>query len=145
MSNEQRQQLNREIIAEFRANGGVVGGQFANMSLLLLTTTGARTGEQRTWPLGYLRDGDRVVIFAANGGRPNKPGWYHNLVANPGATVEVGTESWPVVASIVEGAERKRLWDSELEVAPFLADFQNAVPWEIPVLALTPANGSAAG
>ncbi|MEV0295601.1 nitroreductase family deazaflavin-dependent oxidoreductase [Nocardia sp. NPDC050710] len=138
MSNEQRQQLNRDIIADFRANGGAVGGQFAGMDLLLLTTTGAKSGESYTWPLGYGRDGTRLVIFAANGGRPNRPGWYHNLVANPEVSVEIGAESTAAVAEVVEGAERKRLWDSALQRFPFLVDFQSKVPWEIPVVVLTP-------
>jgi deazaflavin-dependent oxidoreductase (nitroreductase family) len=140
VSNEQRQQLNREIVAEFRANAGVVGGQFANIPLLLLTTTGARTGEAFTWPLAYQREGDRVVVFAANGGRPNRPGWYHNLVAHPEAAVEVGNESWPVVASVAEGNERQQLWERQLVVAPFLADFQSKVSWEIPIVVLTRSN-----
>lgn len=142
MSNEQRRQLNREIVAEFRANAGVVGGQFANVPLLLLTTTGARTGAVFTWPLAYQRDGDRVAVFAANGGRENRPGWYHNLVAHPEAIVEFGNESWPVIASVAEGAERQQLWERQLVVAPFLADFQAKVSWEIPVVILARSNAT---
>ncbi|WP_433198379.1 nitroreductase/quinone reductase family protein [Nocardia sp. CA-107356] len=142
MSNEQRQHMNQEIVAEFRANAGVVGGQFANTPLLLLTTTGARTGEAFTWPLAFQRAGDRMAVFAANGGRPNRPGWYHNLVAHPDAVVEVGNESWPVVASVVEGDERQQLWERQLVVSPFLADFQDKVSWEIPVVVLARSNGT---
>ena len=142
VSNEQRRQLHLDVVAEFRANAGKVGGQFANIPLLLLTTTGARTGESRTWPLAFQRDGDRVVVYAANGGRPNRPGWYHNLTAHPEAVVEVGTESWPVFASVAEGDERQQLWESKLVDAPFLADFQAKVSWQIPVVILAPANGN---
>jgi len=132
--------MNQEIVAEFRANKGEVGGQFARIPLLLLTTTGARTGATLTLPLAFQRDGDRVVVFAANGGRPNRPGWYHNLVAHPEAVVEIGTESWPVVASVAEGAERQGLWERQLVVSPFLADFQAKVSWEVPVVVLAPAD-----
>ncbi|MFI1919093.1 nitroreductase family deazaflavin-dependent oxidoreductase [Nocardia sp. NPDC020380] len=137
MSDTARQQMQHEVIEEFRAGGGKVGGQFADIDLLLLTTTGARSGESRTWPLGFQRDGDRLVVFAANGGRANRPGWYFNLVADPAATVEVGTESWPVTAVLVTGAERAQLWERQLVATPFLADFQAKVEWEIPVFALT--------
>ncbi|MGV9668735.1 nitroreductase/quinone reductase family protein [Nocardia niigatensis] len=137
MTDVARQRLNEEVIEEFRAGGGRVGGQFAGTDLLLLTTTGARTGQNRTWPLAYQRDGDRLAVFAANGGRPHRPGWFHNLTANPSGTVEVGTESWPVTAVIASGDERARLWDRQLERTPFLADFQAKVGWEIPVVILT--------
>lgn len=137
MADEARQQLHRNVIDEFRSNSGKVGGQFAQMDLLLLTTTGARTGEQRTWPLAYQRDGDTLVVYGANGGRPNRPGWYHNLLTNPSATIEVGSESWQAIAAIATGDERTRLWTSWLEKVPFMADFQAAVPWEIPVVILT--------
>ncbi|MEC3917647.1 nitroreductase/quinone reductase family protein [Nocardia sp. CDC160] len=140
MTDIARQRLHEDIIQQFRSGGGHVGGQFENTPLLLLTTTGARTGESRTWPLGYGRDGERLVVFAANGGRGNRPGWYYNLLANPAATIEVGTESWPVTASIVTGEDRARLWERQLEVSPFLADFQAKLSWEIPVFALTPAS-----
>lgn len=80
-----------------------------------------------------------MVVYAANGGRPNRPGWYYNLLADPAATVEIGTESLPVVAELAQGADRQRLWDKQVAVTPFLADFAVAVPWEIPVFVLVPA------
>ncbi len=83
------------VIAEFRANGGQVGGRFAGISLLLITTTGARSGKSYTHPLSYSRDGQRFVIIAANGGAAAHPGWYHNLIAHPEVTVEAGTETFP--------------------------------------------------
>ncbi|MVU78567.1 nitroreductase family deazaflavin-dependent oxidoreductase [Nocardia sp. ET3-3] len=143
MTDTARQRLNEKIIQQFRSGGGRVGGQFADTPLLLLTTLGARTGVSRTWPLAYQQDGERVVVFAANGGRGTRPGWFHNLLANPAATIEVGTESWPVTAQIVTGDERAELWQRQLVASPFLADFQAKLDWEIPVVALTPAVTSA--
>jgi deazaflavin-dependent oxidoreductase (nitroreductase family) len=105
--------------------------------MLLLTTTGARTGRRLTSPMAYATDGDRLVVFAANGGRPNNPNWYHNLRADPAAHVEVGTESFDVTATITEGAERDRLWSAQLRAAPFFADFEARAGRRIPVITLT--------
>ncbi len=95
--------FNRAIIAEFRSNGGRVGGPFEGAPLLLLTSTGAKSGAQRTTPVVYLPDGERMVIFASKAGAPTHPGWYHNLLAHPAASVEVGTETVAVQASEVTG------------------------------------------
>ena len=134
----QRLQWNEQIIEEFRANKGVVGGPFAGATLLLLTTRGARSGEWRTMPLAALPAGDgRWAVFAANGGRPNRPGWYHNLVADPAVTVEIGTERFPAVAADAAGEERERLWEAQLALLPALADFQATAPGPIPVVLLT--------
>lgn len=142
MTNPERQQLNYHVIDEFRSHTGIVGGQFAGIPLILLTTTGAHSGRIHTWPLAYLPDDGRFVVFAANGGRPNRPGWYHNLRARPDAVVEVGDagdiRTVPVWAHIASGAERERLWAAQLAVSPFLADFQARVPWQIPVVVLSP-------
>ncbi|HET7092772.1 MAG TPA: nitroreductase/quinone reductase family protein, partial [Thermomicrobiales bacterium] len=98
--------FNQDLIDQFRANGGeIVRGMFKGAPLLLLTTTGAKSGQPRTTPLAYTRDGDRLVVIASKGGAPTNPDWYHNLVANPTATVEVGTETFPVRAQIPTGAE----------------------------------------
>lgn len=137
----ERLQRNQRVIEEFRANAGVVQGDFAGVPLLLVTTRGARSGEPRTMPLTYLRDGDRFAVFAANGGRAQLPGWYHNLMADPSATVEVGTETLPVTASVVEGADRDRLWDLQVRHAPYFADFQARAGRVVPVVALTPVTG----
>jgi deazaflavin-dependent oxidoreductase (nitroreductase family) len=132
-----RRQLSGRVVEEFRANGGVVGGDFAGIPLLLLTTTGARTGQPRTWPLAYAADGDRLVVFAANGGRPTAPAWLHNLRAHPRATVEVGTETVEVTASVVEdGAERRRLWELGAAAAPVLAALQARTDRPFPVVVL---------
>lgn len=135
----ERLQRNQKVIEEFRSAGGVVGGDFQGVPLLLLTTTGARSGESRTMPMTYLRDGDRLVVFGANGGRANHPGWYHNLLAHPTARVEVGTESFDARATISEGAERERLWNEQLRHAPYFARFQERAGRRIPVVVLARA------
>jgi deazaflavin-dependent oxidoreductase (nitroreductase family) len=132
----ERLQRNQVVIDEFRSAGGVVGGDWAGVPLLLLTTTGARTGEPWTMPLTYLRDGERLVVFAANGGRGNHPGWYHNLLADPSCRVEVGTEAYQALAKETEGAERDRLWAGQLLVAPYFAGFQERAGRRIPVVAV---------
>jgi deazaflavin-dependent oxidoreductase (nitroreductase family) len=130
-----RVERNRQIIEEFRANGGDVAA-FAGTRLLLLTHTGARTGTRYTSPMTYLPDRGRFVVFAANGGRPNNPAWYHNLVANPEAVVEVGRESFPVVATLLDGDERERVWAAQVAAAPLFAELQAKTTRTIPVLAL---------
>lgn len=133
----ERLQRNQLVIDDFRSAGGVVGGDFAGVPLLLLTTTGARSGEPRTMPMTYLTDGARLVVFGANGGRANHPGWYHNLLADPSARVEVGTESYQVTAAETEGPERARLWSQQLLHTPYFAGFAERAGRRIPVVALT--------
>src|SRR5258708_40202055 len=101
---------NRRLIEEFRANGGKVGGMWEGTPLLLLTTRGAKSGERRITPMGYLPDGDRLIVWASNVGAPTHPDWYHNLVAHPEVTVEVGTETFDPIAVVTEESERDRLW-----------------------------------
>jgi deazaflavin-dependent oxidoreductase (nitroreductase family) len=128
---------NQRVIDEFRSAGGVVGGDFAGVPLLLLTITGSRTGASHTRPLTYLRDGTRLVVFAANGGRTGNPGWYHNLLADPVAHVEVGTEAFDVTAAEADGQDRDRLWTEQLKATPYFADFQRTAVRRIPVITLT--------
>src|SRR4030088_2551735 len=99
---------NHKIIEEFHTNGGKVGGQFAGGQLLLLTTTGAKSGKRRVNPLAYTTDGNRLVIIASKGGAPSNPDWYYNLVANPTVTVELPGDTFQARASVVEGEERQR-------------------------------------
>ena len=132
----ERLKRNQLVIDEFRSAGGVVGGDFEGVPLLLLTTVGARSGQPRTMPMTYLRDGDRLVVFAANGGRENHPGWYHNLLSNPAARVEVSTETYDVPATEVVGAERERLWAQQLQHTPYFAGFQERAGRPIPVISL---------
>ena len=112
---------NIAIIKEFRANAGKVGGPFAGRSLLLLHTIGAKTGQQRINPVACTTDGDRLVIIASKGGAPTNPDWYHNLLAHPLVTVEVGTEQFQVLATISAEPERTRLYDKMVEAMPALA------------------------
>ncbi|GAA4208322.1 nitroreductase/quinone reductase family protein [Actinocatenispora rupis] len=129
-------EFNRGVIAEFRANGGRVGGMFAGADLLLLTTTGARTGRTVTSPVGYLADGPRLLAFASNAGGDTHPGWYHNLLAQPEVTVEVGTERYPAVAVPLRGAERDRWYAAQGERIPAYAEYQRRTARRIPVVAL---------
>ena len=129
---------NRWVIEEFRSNQGKVGGGFAQASLLLLSTLGARTGQRRTNPLMYLPDGDRLVVFATKGGAPKNPDWYHNLVANPGVTVEVGSETFEAEAVVVTGEERDRLYSRQTELFPQFGEYAQRTNRRIPVVALTP-------
>lgn len=128
--------FNQKLIEEFRANGGTVSGQFAGSSLLLLTTTGARSGQPRTTPLVYSRDGDRLVIIASKGGAPTNPDWYHNLVAHPEATVEQGRDQFQVRAIILEGQERERLFNQIAARMPGFAAYQRNTTRQIPVVVL---------
>jgi deazaflavin-dependent oxidoreductase (nitroreductase family) len=130
---------NRAIIEEFRANEGRVGGPFEGAPVLLLTTTGARSGQQRTTPVMYLPDGERMVIFASKGGAPSNPAWYHNLLANPAAKVEVGSDAVDVNAVVTSGEERERLFRHQAERYPQFADYAQKTTREIPVVALEPA------
>jgi len=114
-----------------------VGGQFANRSLLLLTTTGAKSGRSLTRPLAYATDGDRLIVIASFGGGPKNPSWYYNLVANPVATVEVGSERFQVRATIASGEERQRLYDNQAKQIPAFAEYQKKTTRKIPVIVLT--------
>jgi len=127
--------FNQHVIDEFRANDGVVSGR--GSSLLLLTTTGAKSGRQHTTPLAYTRDGDHYIILASKGGAPTNPAWYHNLVAHPEVTVEVGGETFQTKASVVAGAERERLFNQMAAKMPGFADYQRNTTRQIPVIVLT--------
>ena len=128
--------FNEKIIEEFRANGGRVGGEFEGAPMLLLTTTGAKTGRRVTSPLVYARDGDRLLVFASKAGAPTNPAWYHNLVANPTVTVEVGTETFEARATVVTGEERDRLFAEQAKRMPGFATYQQNTTRVIPVVAL---------
>jgi len=127
---------NTRIIEEFRANGGKVGGQFAGAPLLLLHTTGAKTGQARVNPMMYLADGDDHVVFASKAGAPTNPDWYHNLVANPRASIEVGDQTLNVVARVADGETRERLWSRQKELYPGFADYEAKTTRQIPVVIL---------
>ena len=128
--------FNEGIINEFRTNGGKVGGPFAGGTLLLLTTTGAKSGEPRIAPLAYHMDGGRYVIFASKAGAPTNPDWYHNLIANPIVSVEVGTEKFQARASEATGAERDRLYNAQVAIMPGFAEYEKKTTRKIPVVLL---------
>ncbi len=130
--------FNAQIIDEFRANEGRVGGMFENMPLLLLHHAGARSGSRYVNPVAYVSDGDRYVIIASKGGAPANPGWYHNLKAHPEVAIEVGTETLDVVAGEATGAERDRLFRAMADRSPAFDEYQAKVTRTIPVIVLTP-------
>ena len=123
------------MIQEFRAHGGSVV-ECAGMPLLLLNTTGARSGQPHVTPLAYLADGDRLLIFAANGGRLGQPAWYHHLVTHPDVTVEVGIEHFAAKALVLTGEDRDRLSAKQASVDRRFAEFQTNTGRPIPVIAL---------
>ncbi|GAA2722651.1 MULTISPECIES: nitroreductase/quinone reductase family protein [Streptomyces] len=136
--------FNLRVIEEFRKNEGRVGGPFAGRNLLLLTTRGARSGLLRTTPLVYLPHEGHLVVFASNGGSPTAPGWYHNLMAAPEATVEVGTERYPVRARLLEGPQREEAWTLQIAADSSFADFRERAARagrEVPVVALERTTG----
>jgi deazaflavin-dependent oxidoreductase (nitroreductase family) len=130
--------FNAQIIDEFRAKQGRVGGMFEQMPLLLLHHTGARSGTARVNPLAYQADDGRYVIFASKAGAPTNPDWYHNLKAHPNVTIEVGTDTIDVVASEATGEERERLYRTQAERMPQFAQYAQKTDRVIPVIVLTP-------
>jgi deazaflavin-dependent oxidoreductase (nitroreductase family) len=127
---------NRQVIDEFRARGGTVGGRFAGLPLLLLTTVGARSGRRRTVPVTYVADGERYMIAAgANGANP---AWYHNLLAHPAVTVEVGTAALEALARVAADAERDGLFTKYASEQPQIISYQAMADHEVPLIVLTP-------
>lgn len=128
--------FNQQLIAEFRANGGETSGPFKGRRLLLLTNTGAKSGVVRTTPLVYSNDGDRLIIVASKGGAPTHPAWYHNLVAHPKATVEVGVDKYDVRAHVASPGERERLYAQHAADMPAFNDYEKKTNRQIPVVIL---------
>lgn len=128
--------FNARNIAEFRSSGGKLGGQFERAPVLLLTTIGAKSGQQRISPMMYLPEGDRIFVFASNAGSDRHPSWYHNLRANPSATVEIGTETQSVTATEITGAEHDRLYAIQAERYPGFATYRERTDRIIPVIEL---------
>ncbi|MCA1726594.1 MAG: nitroreductase family deazaflavin-dependent oxidoreductase [Actinobacteria bacterium] len=127
---------NANIIEEFRANEGRVGGPFEGRGMLLLHHTGAKTGTVRVNPLAYHPVGDAFAIMASKGGADTNPDWYHNLRANPQAKIEVGTETFDVIARETQGEERDRIWTEVKEATPGFAEYEERTPRVIPVFVL---------
>lgn len=131
---------NRKIVEEFRANEGRVGGPFEGAPMILVHHVGAKSGTERVTPLVYFPQPDgRFVIIASKAGAPTNPDWYHNLKANPSTTVEVGTETFPVEASEVEGTERDGIWAAAVAANPGFGEYQKKTSRVIPVLTLSRA------
>ena len=131
--------FNKGIIDEFRGNAGKVTGQFANADLLLLTTTGAKSGQSRVSPLAYFRVDGKLIIVGSFAGAPVNPAWVHNLRANPRAHVEVGTDALDVTARELPPAERDALFDKVAAAAPGFAEYQSKTSRVIPLFELQPA------
>jgi deazaflavin-dependent oxidoreductase (nitroreductase family) len=127
---------NTKIIEEFRANQGKVGGPFEGAPMILLHHAGAKTGTDRVNPLMYRPVGDNFAVFASKAGAATNPDWYHNLIAHPSTTVEVGTETIPVTARVTEGAERDELWEAQKADYPGFADYETKTTRRIPVVML---------
>ena len=129
--------FDQDIIDQFRANAGqILTGPFAGRRLMLLTTTGAKTGRSLTKPLGFTRDGERYVVIASKGGAPTNPAWYHNLVANPRVILEIGGERFAAEARVAEGAERERLYAQQAAQIPVFGEYQKMTQRQIPVVVL---------
>jgi deazaflavin-dependent oxidoreductase (nitroreductase family) len=131
-------EFNAQVIEEFRANDGVVGGMLEGMPVVLLHHTGAKSGTARVNPLAYQSDGGRYVIFASKAGAPTNPDWYYNLKAHPEVKIEVGTDTIEVTASEASGEERERLFSTQAENLPMFAEYAQKTDRVIPVIVLTP-------
>jgi deazaflavin-dependent oxidoreductase (nitroreductase family) len=139
MNKSQLDTQNRQVINEFRANHGKVGGIYDGMPLLLLHHVGAKTGTKRINPMTYLRlDDNTFAVFASNDAASTHPAWYHNLRAHPKAVIEVGRETLEVVVHVAEGAERERIWSRQKEANPLFTEFERRTKRQIPVIVLTP-------
>lgn len=127
---------NDPIITEFRANAGNVGGPFAGAPLLLLSTTGIKSGKRHITPLTYLADADRLFVFATNAGKDNHPDWYYNLLVQPRASVEIGTEAFEVTATVVSDDKRDQIYARQARLFPPFADYERKTARCIPVVSL---------
>ena len=130
---------NSKIIDEFRANEGKVGGPFEGAPVLLLHTVGARTGQERVNPMMYQQVDGGYAVFASKGGAPSNPDWYHNLLAHPKVTAEIGTATVELIARVAEGDEREPIWAAQKAAYPGFADYERKTTRQIPVIILEPA------
>jgi deazaflavin-dependent oxidoreductase (nitroreductase family) len=131
---------NQKIIKEFRENKGKVGGPFEGQPLLLLHTTGARTGQHRVNPVAYQEVNGGYAVFASRGGAPVNPDWYHNLLASPRVRAEIGTETREFTARVAQGQERDRIWEEQKRVSPGFAEYERKTTRQIPVIILEPVS-----
>jgi deazaflavin-dependent oxidoreductase (nitroreductase family) len=133
--------FNQQIIEEFRASGGKVGGNFEGAPMVLIHHRGSKTGTERVNPLMYQDLGDgSIAIFASKGGAPTNPHWYYNLVAHPDTTIEIGTETRDVVARVAGDEDRQRIWTAQKQAYPNFAEYEKTSGGRtIPVVVLDPA------
>jgi deazaflavin-dependent oxidoreductase (nitroreductase family) len=131
---------NAKVIAEFRANGGRVGGGFSGVQIMLLHTTGARTGQERVNPVTYREVDGGYAIFATKAGAPTNPDWYHNLVAHPDVRAEIGTRLLSLRARVADDAERDPIWTAQKAQNPGFQDYETRTSRKIPVVILEPAS-----
>ena len=131
--------FNQQVIAEFRANGGKVGGPFEGRPMILMTTKGAKSGAERTTPVMYLAEGNDVYVFASFAGAEHSPAWYHNMVAHPNITAEIGTEKFAAVATEVDRAERDRIYAKMAALYPNFAEYEQKTTRVIPVVKISRA------
>ncbi|BEL45021.1 Deazaflavin-dependent nitroreductase [Mycobacteroides abscessus subsp. abscessus] len=129
-------EFNDEVAREFRANGGEVGGQFAGVPILLLTNTGAKSGQQRLNPLAYFNIDGKIYIVGSFGGADKDPAWVYNLRANPDAHIDIGTDGYDVVAHELSLAERDALYPKVVELVPVFAEYQEKTARPIPIFEL---------
>ena len=128
--------FNANVIKEFRENEGKVGGPFKGANLLLLYTTGAKSGKERVSPMMYFKDGDRYVVIASKAGADTHPDWYHNLVANPDVSIEVGTEQFDAHATVASEPERTQLYEKMESISRGFTEYKNKTDRVIPVVTL---------
>jgi deazaflavin-dependent oxidoreductase (nitroreductase family) len=131
---------NSKIIEEFRAHDGKVGGPFEGAPLLLLHTVGAKTGQQRVNPMMYQAVPDGYAVFASKGGAPDNPDWYHNLLAHPRVSAEIGTRTVELKARVAGGGEREKIWTAQKAAYPGFADYEQRTSRQIPVVILEPVS-----
>ena len=133
--------FNTALVEEFRANGGKVAGKYEGANLLLLTTTGAKTGQPRTTPLAYFRFDGKLIIVGSSWGAQSHPAWVRNLWANPSVHVEVGTDSFDATARALSAAEREALWTQVVATAPVFGEYQGRTHRVIPLFELQQHQG----
>jgi deazaflavin-dependent oxidoreductase (nitroreductase family) len=135
MTSTSTSDYNQQVIETFRSNHGSMPN---GAPLMLLTTKGARSGQERMHPLAYTRDGERYVVLASKGGAPTNPDWYHNVVAHPDVTVEVGGQRFSAKASVAQGVERDRLFNAQAALMPNFGEYQRKTSRKIPVIVIDP-------
>ena len=137
MTDPSMNDFNNAIIEEFRANRGQLGGQFEGAPMLLLHHSGAKSGRERVSPVMYQALGEDFALFGSKAGAPTNPDWYHNLVANPDASIEVGTETIPVTARVTNNDEREPIWTRQKALYPRFAEYEQKTSRQIPVIILS--------